>query len=76
MVQLGVARVPSTPPLAHARALEEIGHPAAQTIVSLTQMYIHARFGGEPLTEEQRTRFLEQTRELKRSGRTTEAKAA
>ncbi len=76
MLRLGVPRVPSTPPLAHARALDEMGHPAADTIVSLTQMYIDARFGGKPLTEEQRTRFLDQTRELKRSGRVVEAKAA
>jgi transglutaminase-like putative cysteine protease len=45
MRELGVARQSSTPPLAHARALVALNHPAASEVLGLTALYLQARFG-------------------------------
>ncbi len=76
LLQIGVPRPTSTPPWAHARALQQIGHPGADTIVELTKLYVAARFGGEALTDEQRKKFVEDTRELKRIRKPPEREAA
>jgi transglutaminase-like putative cysteine protease len=48
--RLGVARVPSTPPLRHAEALARAEHPAGAEVLTLTETYVAARYGGRELS--------------------------
>jgi transglutaminase-like putative cysteine protease len=70
----GTPRPSGTPPLTHARALAALGHPVAELAIQLTERYLRARFGGEPLSLEERREFLRQVRDLSRPPR--EQKAA
>ncbi len=45
MVAMGVARPATTPPLRHALNLSRDDHPHGETILSLTERYLAARFG-------------------------------
>ena len=54
---LGIARQSSTPPLAHARALAQLKHPAASEVLSLTERYLEVRFGGRELSSEEERSF-------------------
>lgn len=74
MAARGVGRPTSTPPLAHARALTEIAHPLAPEILSLTERYLQARFGGRSLSEAERRDFARRVRAL-RQARTQESDA-
>ncbi|MEZ4223135.1 MAG: DUF3488 and transglutaminase-like domain-containing protein [Polyangiaceae bacterium] len=76
MTQLGVPRAIGTPPLAHARALEQLGHPAADPVMRLTTIYIQARFGGRTIDDAERKTYLDEIRELKRNRPTHEREAA
>lgn len=67
MAARGVARPSGTPPLAHARALCEIGHPVADEIHALTTAYLRARFGGEPLSEAARRDYARRVRALRQT---------
>ena len=51
LAKLGIARDRALPPLAHAEALVAIGHPVAREVLALTNVYLAARFGAEPLDE-------------------------
>ena len=48
----GIPRAPGVPPLRHAETLAARGHPLADGIAELTDVYLRARFGGEVITEE------------------------
>jgi len=61
----GVARPVSTPPLAHARSLEALGHPLGAPAVELTERYLRARFGGELLDGAARRAYLERLQALR-----------
>jgi transglutaminase-like putative cysteine protease len=65
LVVLGVPRPPCVPPLAHARGLAAIAHPAAEEVAALTMIYQEARFGGRSLDEEERKQFAERVRALR-----------
>ncbi|MBW2458038.1 MAG: DUF3488 domain-containing protein [Deltaproteobacteria bacterium] len=65
MSALGIARNTSTPPLRHARAVAHGGHPLAPEVLSLTLRYLDARFGGQPLSSEERRDFEGRVRALK-----------
>lgn len=67
MAARGVPRQSSTPPLGHARALQELGHPAGRDVLNLTRVYLDVRFGGQQLTEAQRQLFLRKVRELRQA---------
>jgi protein-glutamine gamma-glutamyltransferase len=54
---MGVGRPPSTPPLAHARALCQLKHPAASEVLALTECYLEARFGRRELSLEEERDF-------------------
>jgi protein-glutamine gamma-glutamyltransferase len=69
LVTRGVPRPPSTPPLAHARALQALGHPISNEALDLTERYLRARFGGEDFDAVARRAFLERVRDLRGSGR-------
>ena len=75
LVALGIPRPPSVPPLAHARGLEALGHPAAVEVRELTEIYIEARFGSRQLDEAERKAFADRVRALKQL-RTADEEAA
>lgn len=62
--KLGITRPRSLPPLRHAEELQLHGHPLAPEILSLTQVYLEARFGGKELTDASRHDFARRVREL------------
>ena len=53
----GIPRGPSTPPLRHALSLQRMGHPLAEEVLDLTELYLGARFGGIAVTEKDRRDF-------------------
>jgi hypothetical protein len=70
MALIGVARSTATPPLRHARMLTRAAHPLADEIMSLTQRYLTARFGDEPLAVHERRDFEDRVRKLREAPRT------
>jgi len=54
MVVAGVGRTPGTPPLKHAEGLSAAKHPLAADVRVVTERYLRARFGGEPLSPAER----------------------
>jgi hypothetical protein len=65
MSSKGIPRGASTPPLRHAESLERLGHPLAEDVLYLTQVYLDARFGGGAITEDGRRDFENRVRRLK-----------
>ncbi|AUX27045.1 hypothetical protein SOCEGT47_076240 [Sorangium cellulosum] len=65
MLAQGIPRPPGTPPLRHAETLELAAHPLAREILTLTQVYLRARFGGETLTEEDSRDFERRIKALR-----------
>ncbi len=72
----GVARPLSTPPLTHARALRDSGHPLGPETLSLTQIYVGARFGNEPITDQTARDFVARVDALRRIPLASESEAA
>ncbi len=62
---MGVGRQPSTPPLAHARALAQLKHPAAREVLSLTECYLEARFGRRELSNDEEREFEQRVKGLR-----------
>lgn len=62
--KLGITRPRSLPPLRHAEDLQMHGHPLAPEILSLTHVYLEARFGGKELTDAARHDFARRVRDL------------
>jgi hypothetical protein len=62
----GIPRHPGTPPLGHAQALVEIGHPSGPIALELTRLYLDVRFGGRELGDADRKKFTQLVRELRR----------
>jgi hypothetical protein len=75
MALRGVPRIASTPPLAHARSLAELGHPIGAEVLALTELYIRARFGGVSLSEDERREFARRVRLLRQRDKTEKAAA-
>jgi hypothetical protein len=63
---MGVGRQLTTPPLAHARALEQLNHPAAAEVLALTELYLEARFGRRELSLEEERDFERRVKRLRR----------
>jgi protein-glutamine gamma-glutamyltransferase len=63
---MGVGRLPTTPPLAHARALEQLEHPAASEVLWLTERYLEARFGRRELNPDEERDFERRVKRLRR----------
>jgi len=57
MTAQGVPRGAGTPPLRHAEALKRLGHPLADEVLELTELYLFARFGGASLSDVDRRNF-------------------
>lgn len=68
MAARGVPRVPSTPPLAHALALEALNHPIAKEVLELTQQYVEVRYAGRTLSEDERREYARRVRLLRQGG--------
>jgi protein-glutamine gamma-glutamyltransferase len=62
---MGVGRQPTTPPLAHAKALEQLNHPAAPEVLSLTEVYLETRFGRRELSLEEERDFERRVKSLR-----------
>jgi transglutaminase-like putative cysteine protease len=65
MAAHNIARPSSTPPLAHARALADLGHPLGTEVLDLTEVYLRARFGGEPVDSTARRTYQDRVRALR-----------
>jgi protein-glutamine gamma-glutamyltransferase len=65
MSQKGLPRAPGVPPLRHAETLDALGHPLADEILELTDVYLRARFGGEVITVEVRMDFEERVKAIR-----------
>jgi hypothetical protein len=61
----GVTRALSTPPLRHAEDLCSRRHPLADEVLTLTNVYLEARFGGATLYEPARRDFERRVREIR-----------
>jgi transglutaminase-like putative cysteine protease len=61
----GITRPPSLPPLRHAQDLCLRNHPLGEEVVSLTERYLAARFGGEVLDETDRHDFERRVRDIR-----------
>jgi transglutaminase-like putative cysteine protease len=61
----GVSRAPSLPPLRHAEEMRSRGHPLGSEAVSLTALYLEARFGGALLSDATRRDFERRVREIR-----------
>jgi hypothetical protein len=72
----GISRLPSTPPLTHARALLAAGHPLGPEVCALTEIYVRARYGNEPITEQGARDFLSRLEAMRRVRLGDEAAAA
>jgi len=66
LAQAGVPRPPSVPPLAHAVALAELGHPLGDEALSLTKIYLEARFGGRAISDEEQRSFSRRVTALRK----------
>jgi transglutaminase-like putative cysteine protease len=69
LAQRGAPRPPGTPPLTHVNSLALLGHPVAEPALRLTERYLRARFGHEPLSSDERREFLREARELAKAPR-------
>jgi hypothetical protein len=61
----GITRAPSVPPLRHAEELKSASHPLAEEVLSLTQVYLEARFGGVGLNEAAKRSFERRIRVIR-----------
>jgi transglutaminase-like putative cysteine protease len=61
----GITRSPSVPPLRHAEELQSQHHPLGDEVVSLTCVYLAARFGGVSLTDQDRRVFERRIRHIR-----------
>jgi transglutaminase-like putative cysteine protease len=61
----GVYRTAGTPPLRHAQALAASRHPLGEEYLALVEVYLAARFGGQPVTPELRREFEDRVKALK-----------
>jgi hypothetical protein len=67
LVSLGVPRPVGTPPLSHCRALKQMGHPAGEEALALTEIYLEVRFGGVSLDDVKRRDFTRRARALRQA---------
>ncbi|MBW2528366.1 MAG: DUF4129 domain-containing protein [Deltaproteobacteria bacterium] len=65
MAALGLTRSATTPPLRHAESLLRRAHPQAQEILALTERYLAARFGDQPMSAAERREFERRVVELR-----------
>jgi transglutaminase-like putative cysteine protease len=64
----GISRPPSLPPLRHAQDLHAQKHPLGDEVLSLTQVYLQARFGGVELTDAARRDYERRVRTIRTLG--------
>ena len=67
----GLTRPSATPPLRHAEDLRSRKHPLADEILSLTEIYLDARFGGTSIEEQARKDYERRVRAIRQYKRPT-----
>ncbi len=67
MATVGAARSPGTPPFAHAQRALLMRHPAAEDIQLVTERYLRARFGEEPIRAEEKSSLEQCIRRVKQA---------
>jgi len=60
----GVGRPEGTPPLSHALALSEAGHPLGGEALALTARYLEVRFGGATIDDQELERYRRRVRAI------------
>jgi len=70
---VGVPRPVATPPLTHATALVQAGHPVGVEAQALTKIYLDVRFGDQSLDVPQIADFERRVEELRRLGQSVHA---
>ena len=65
LLSQGISRPPCLPPLKHAEELTAKSHPLAGDILSLTNRYLEARFGGNALSEDAAKDFERKVRDIR-----------
>lgn len=73
---LGLPRPVATPPLTHAIALAEAGHPVGFEAEALTKIYLNVRFGDDELEPAQVVDFERRIEAIKKLAYTPRAQAA
>lgn len=63
----GITRAPGTPPLAHAKALVEVGYPFAGDVLQLTETYQAVRFGNAQLSPQSYTDLAKRIESLRKA---------
>ncbi|MCL2448109.1 MAG: transglutaminaseTgpA domain-containing protein [Polyangiaceae bacterium] len=61
----GISRPASLPPLRHAEDLQTQKHPLGDEVLSLTQLYLQARFGGLELNDSARRDYERRVRSIR-----------
>lgn len=61
----GIGRPAGLPPLRHAYELRAKGHPLADEVLGLTELYLAARFGGATLDDEEQRSFERRVRAIR-----------
>jgi transglutaminase-like putative cysteine protease len=67
MTVAGIRRLESVPPLRHALVLDERGHPLGAEVRALTERYLAARFGEQPLSDEEQRDFTQRAQVIERT---------
>ncbi len=67
LLEHGIPRPQSTPPWGYAKSLRRLGHPLAEQVVQLTQLYLEVRFGKRPLLAAEVAEFQRQLDALRQS---------
>jgi transglutaminase-like putative cysteine protease len=67
LLEQGIPRPEGTPPWGYALSLRRLGHPLAEQVVQLTQLYLEVRFGERPLLAAEAEDFQRQLDALRQS---------
>lgn len=63
--QMGIGRPTATPPLTHALAVCELGHPVGTELLDLTRQYLEVRFGHAAFNETHAAEFAKRVSALR-----------
>lgn len=72
----GISRPASLPPLRHAEDLSSTRHPLGDEVLSLTNVYLQARFGGVAFSDAARHNFERRVRDIRTAPRPTTPQSA
>ncbi len=67
LLEHGIPRPEGTPPWGYAKSLRRLGHPLADQVLHLTQLYLEVRFGQRTLLDAEVADFQRQLNALRQS---------